>query len=478
MSNADEFSGYDAITQAELVRQGEVTPLELVDAAINRIEQINPRLNAVVTPMYDLAREVAQKPLPDGPFKGVPYLLKDLTATYQGVRHTTGSVVLKDFVADHDTELVRRLKQAGLIIVGITNSPEFGCHVTTEPRLFGPTHNPWNTDHSSGGSSGGSAAAVAAGLVPAAHATDGGGSIRIPASCCGLFGLKPTRARTSLAPDLGDIASGIVNEHAVTRTVRDSAALLDTTAGPAPGDPYYAPLPARPFLQEVNADPGQLRIGFTSRTLSGEKVHPDCVQAVLETSQYCAALGHIVEEATPSINGEMFFTAFETVFSSVIAWNIDTIARLTGQTFTADHFDPLTGFIYQAGQQCSASDYLSAVAVFQHLGRVMADFFGTYDLWLTPTLAEPPVRLGAFDFSPEKSPEESVQRVWSYIPFTPICNATGLPAMTIPLCWNDAGLPVGTHFVGRFGDEATLLRLAGQLEEAYPWAHRKPPVSA
>ncbi len=475
---SDELSGYDLLGQAELVHNGSLSPLELVDAAIARVERANPKLNAVVIPLFDSARDAARQPLPDGPFKGVPYLLKDLIATCEGVRQTSGSVVLKDVVADRDSELVKRLKRSGLIILGKTNTPELGCHVTTEPRLFGPTRNPWDTNFIAGGSSGGSAAAVAAGMVPAAHANDGGGSIRIPASCCGVFGLKPTRARIPLEPEAGSLASGTVVEHAITRSVRDSAALLDATAGPAPGDPYAAPPPTRPFRQEVGSGPGTLRIAFSTQPPFGGDPHPDCIRAVEAATQLCADLGHIVEEATPPVDGERFLAAIDVSASTSTVRTIDALARTMARTFTDDDLDPLTWVIYEIGKGHSAADYLEATTRLQQLGRTMADFLTDHDVWLTPTLRKPPVRLGAFDRRSDESAVEWNRRVWSYIPFTPICNASGQPAITVPLHWNQAGLPVGIHFAGRYGDEATLLRLAGQLEEARPWKNRSPAVSA
>lgn len=474
----NELADTDLIAQADLVRDGSVTPLELVDAAIARIERVNPDLNAVVMLAFDQARAAAQRRLPDGPFKGVPYLLKDLIPTCEGLPQTSGSVVLKDVVADRDSELVKRLKRAGLIILGKTNTPEFGCNVTTEPRLFGPTRNPWNPDYSTGGSSGGSAAAVAARLVPAAHANDGGGSIRIPASCCGLFGLKPTRGRIPLDPNVGSLASGTVVEHAITRSVRDSAALLDATAGPALGDPYFAPSPARPFLQEVGANPGTLRIAVSTEPPFGANPHPDCVRAVQEAAQLCTDLGHTVTETAPRIDGEAFLTAIDVSASTSTTRTIEALSQTTGRTFTGADFDPLTLVIHELGRRHSAADYLNAVTELQSLGRVMADFLSDHDLWLTPTLREPPVLLGTFDRQANESPEEWNRRVWSYIPFTPISNATGQPAMTVPLYWNETGLPVGTHFLGRFGDEATLFRLASQLEQARPWKDLKPEISA
>jgi amidase len=477
MAKLDELASFDAMALAELVRRKQIKPVELVEAAIERIECLNPTLNVVVTPMYEQARAVATGRLPDGPFTGVPFLIKDLGAVYAGVPMTMGSSVMRNFVPDHDNELVIRLKRSGLIILGKTNTPELGILPTTEPRLFGPSHNPWDVKRTPGGSSGGSAAAVAARLVPMAHANDGGGSIRIPASCCGLFGLKPTRARNPIGPDFGDIFSGLVADHAVTRSVRDSAALLDATAGPDVGDPYWAPPPVRPFLQEVGADPGRLRIAFTTTAAPGAKVHPDCVSAVREAAALCARLGHEVTEATPAVNGELVTRSFMVLWSSGCAWTIDGIGLATGRTLTREQFEPLTWALYEMGRQQSASTYLLSLAFLQRVARGIARFFLNYDVWLTPTLSEPPVPLGTFD-SPPQDPLKGLRRAQAFVPFTPVCNATGQPAMSVPLYWNADGLPVGVHIIGRFGDEATLFRLAAQLESARPWAGRRPPVSA
>ncbi|RJP66964.1 MAG: amidase [Candidatus Abyssobacteria bacterium SURF_17] len=477
MPNADDLAHLDATAQAELVRTKQVKPLELVEAAIERIERLNPRLNAVVTPLYDEARKIAAAKLPNGPFKGVPFLLKDLGAANAGVRQTLGSVFARDYVPDHDSELVVRHKRAGLVILGKTNTPEFGILPTTEPRLFGPARNPWDTNRTTGGSSGGSAAAVASGMVPIAHANDGGGSIRIPASCCGLFGLKPTRARNPLGPDLGDMISGLAVEHAVTRSVRDSAALLDATCGPDIGDPYWAPPPKRRFLKEVGADPGTLRIAFTATAQTGVSVHPDCVAAVQDAAKLCADLGHEVTEAAPEANGELALQCFTAVFAGGCAWTFDGLAYLTGKTPTADEVEPLTWAIYQMGRGQSASEYLLAITMLQRMSRDIARFFTEYDIVITPTLAEPPVPLGTFD-SPPDNPLQGLLRAGEFVPFTPVCNFTGQPAMSVPLFWNAEGLPIGVHFIGRFGDEATLFRLAAQLEQARPWANRRPPVSA
>ncbi len=472
----EELISFDATGLAELVRKKEVKAIELVEASIERIERLNPELNAVVTPMFDQAREGAAAHRIEGPFSGVPFLLKDLGAPYTGVRMTMGSAFTKDFVPDHDSELVTRLKRAGLIILGKTNTPELGILPTTEPRLFGPCRNPWNLDRTAGGSSGGAAAAVAARFVPMAHGNDGGGSIRIPASCCGLFGLKPTRARNPLGPDFGDIFSGLVADHALTLSVRDSAALLDATSGPDIGDPYWAPPPARPFLQEVGVDPGRLRIAFTTKTPTGIKVHEDCVTAVQDAVRLCEDLGHELTEASLEIPGEMVTHAFMVIWSAGCAWTIDGIGLVTGRRPTQEQFEPLTWALYEMGRQQSASTYLLSLSFLQRVARNIAQFFQKYDVLLTPTLAEPPVPLGTFDSLPE-NPLQGLRRAEAFVPFTPICNATGQPAMSVPLYWNAEGLPVGVHFIGRFGDEATLFRLAAQLESARPWIGRHPNLS-
>jgi amidase len=467
----------DATAQAELVRRRDVTATELVDAAIAGIERVNPRLNAVITPLFDEARAAAKRPLGDGPFAGVPFLLKDLLASYGGARMTAGAGVLRGYVSPHDSELVRRYKKAGLIVVGKTNTPEFGIPPTTEPVAYGATRNPWDPERSPGGSSGGSAAAVAARMVAMAHGNDGGGSIRIPASCCGLFGLKPTRGRNPLGPDFGDLMSGLVAEHALTRSVRDSATLLDATAGPDVGDPYWAPPPARAFRAEVGADPGRLRIAFTDRAATGTPVDAECVRAVRDAAALCADLGHVVEEGAPTFDDVAFTRAFLTLYAASAAKSIADIERYSGQTVTRELFEPITWALHEMGAQTGASAYLIALEDLQRIARDVARFFTAVDVWLTPVLAEPPVPLGTLDATWEE-PLRGFFRAGELCPFTPICNATGQPAMSVPLHWTGNGLPVGTHFVARFGDEATLFRLAAQLEAARPWAARRPPVSA
>lgn len=472
----DEIALLDATAQAELVRRREVKPAELVELAIDRIEKLNPAINAVVTKMYEQARAAAETITLDGPFAGVPFLLKDLLACNAGVPMTGGSVFQSDFVPAYDSVLVTRLKKAGLLVVGKTNTPEYGLMPTTEPALFGPSRNPWDLSRTTGGSSGGSAAAVAAGIVPMAHGGDGGGSIRIPASCCGLFGLKPTRGRNPLGPDFGDFCSGLVAEHAITRSVRDSAALLDATSGPDTGDPYWAPPRDRPFSEELKTPPGKLRIAFATTTLTGTPVHSDCVAALNDAVELCAELGYEVIEASPDVNGELMVQAFMTMWSAGCAWTIDEMSTKTSRTPSPDKFEELTWAFYELGCAQTASNYLLALQQMQAASRVMAEFLLQYDLWMTPTLAEPPVPLGTFD-SPSE-PLAGLQRAVVFAPFAVFCNITGQPGMSVPLNWNKEGLPIGTHFAGRFGDEATLFRLAAQLEAARPWAVRRPTTLA
>lgn len=471
MPKTDEFAFLDATAQAELVRKKEVKPIELVDAAIERIERLNPQLNAVVTPMYDLAREGAKRELPDGPFTGVPFLLKDLDAAYAGVRMTAGSRMVKDYIPDKDDEIVKRFKRAGLIVVGKTNVPEFGFKTVTEPVLLGIARNPWDTDKTPGGSSGGSAAAVAAGMVPAAHGNDGGGSIRIPASCCGLFGLKPSRYRNPMGSNLFSIQAGIQVEGVLTRSVRDSAAMLDATAGPDIGDTGAAPTPVRPFLEEVDADPGYLNIAFTTSPGEGVPVDEDCITAVHKTAGMLSDLGHNVEEVTP---GNLLPEDAVKIYHGIICWDVEKWARFSDQIPAEDNLETSTWALYQEALKHKAIDHLHAETATHHLALVMGRFLSKYDLLLTPTLAGPPKPIGAF--SAQNLDAEGEMFRWCA--FTPIANLTGQPAMTVPLHWTLEGLPVGSQFIARYGDEATLFRLAAQLEEAHSWAQRRPPISA
>ena len=477
MTAIAEVARLDAIAQAELVRRGDATAVELVEASIDAIEQLNPVLNAVVTPMYEQAIAQARGGV-DGALAGVPYLLKDLIVEVAGVRFTEGSAFLRDNVSEFDSELVVRLRRAGLIIVGKTNTPEFGMAPACEPALFGPTRNPWDTNLSTSGSSGGSAAAVASGMVAAAHGNDLGGSIRYPASACGLFGLKPTRGRNPLGPEYGDAVSGWATEHALTRSVRDSAALLDATSGPALGDPYIVDRPLRPFLKEVGADPGALRIAFTDRSPEGVAGHPDCVAAVRDVAALCESLGHeVVEAELPGLT-PLVGAAIGTVFSAATAWIVGYWIRRLGRHPEADELDPLTRAYWDMGRNVSAGEYLLAVGDCQVFARVVARFLTDVDVWLTPTLSTPPLAIGEIVSTPAE-PLRALERGGPTVAYAGVvANLTGNPAMSVPLFWNVDGLPIGVHFLARFGDEATLFRLASQLEMARPWINRRPPVSA
>jgi amidase len=478
----DEIAFLDATAQAELVRNKHVSATELVTAAIARINRLNPALNAVITPLFEQALHAASSVNTAAPFAGVPFVLKDLVADYAGAARSDGSGFLAGrHVSNHDSELVRRFKQAGLIILGKTNSSEFGLLPTTEPLRFGPTRNPWDLSRGTGGSSGGSSAAVATGMVAAGHANDGGGSIRIPASCCGLVGLKPTRGRNSLAPDMGDIAGGIICEHVVTRSVRDTAAILDATAGPMPGDPYIPPAPERPFAAEVGRAPGRLRIGFGSVSLNGVRAHPDCIAAVESTARLLEELGHEVEEASPQVDRDQLFRSFGAVMTGFLGWSIKAWARRTGFTPRESDFEPATWRTWLHSQAQTGGDYLLAWQDLQSCCREFAGFFSTHDAWLTPTLVKPPVPLGYFDYTHDTR-KQYLEHLGHFTSFTLIANATGQPAISLPLHWarNEAGgsLPIGVQLTGRYGDEATLIRLAAQLEQALPWSHHRPPVSA
>lgn len=473
-----EYSSYDGLGLGELVLKGEVTALELLEEAIIRVEKLNPEINAVVYKFYDAARTAANRKAGSGAFEGVPMLLKDILGDCEGVPTRFASRYMPEMPSDCDSELVARYKRAGLIPFGKTNAPEFGIPPITEPILYGPARNPWNTDYSTGGSSGGSAAAVAAGIVPLAHSNDGGGSIRIPAACCGLVGLKPTRGRNSLAPNLGDVMGGFVCEHVVSRTVRDSAAALDATEGPAAGDPYFAPPKARPYIQEVSREPGRLKIAYCDRGLDGERVHPEAVAGVQKTAKLCASLGHDVEENMPQIvSGEETASAFMTVYAAGLASTIEAVKMYTGVEPSPERLECMTLNLYDAGKKITAAQYLMAVTVLQRLSRQFAAFFEKYDLWLTPTLGCPPLKIGTIDMS---SPSASLadERIFVLSQFTPIYNISGLPAVSLPLHWTAESLPLGVMFGAKFGNEGLLFSIAGQLEAAQPWKERHPPVWA
>jgi amidase len=473
----------DATEQARLVRDGEVSPSELVDEAIGRLESLNPQLNAVIHPLLDEARAAAAGDLPQGPFRGVPFLVKDLSCYMKGVPVHEGLRVARDagHVADHDMWLARKFREAGLITLGRTNTPELGILPTTEPVAYGATHNPWDLERSPGGSSGGSAASVAAGIVAAAHANDGGGSIRIPASHCGLVGLKPSRARVSLSPDFGDVLGGLVAELAVTRSVRDAAGILDAVHGPAPGDPYAAPTPSRPFLEEVGVDPGPLRIGLMTTPPGGQfPADPECVAGAEAAGTLLSELGHHVEPSYPAdMDDPTYIENFLVRWGAGMDWNIRYWERELGRTIGPDDVERCTWALVQMGRTHTAGDLLLAVEQAQRATRRVAAWWADdgFDLLLTPTCAEPPPRLGEHDPTPE-NPLAPILRATPFAIFTALFNTTGQPAISLPLHQTADGLPVGVQLVAAYGREDLLIRIAGQLEQAAPWADRLPPVSA
>ncbi len=480
---SDDFADLDATAQAELVRRGEATPLELVESAIARIVALDPALNAVIHRRFEKARaEASAAERPGGPFRGVPLLIKDLVCHTAGDPFHEGMRVLRDlrWVEREDTYLAAKLRAAGFVFLGRTNVPERGLLPTTEPVAYGPTRNPWDPTRSPGGSSGGSAAAVAARLVPLAHASDGGGSIRMPASACGLVGLKPSRGRTSLGPDFGDIDGGLAVEHAITRTVRDTAALLDVVAGPMPGDPYTAPPPARPFREEVGANLGRLRIGVLVRAPGGlTEVHPDCVAAAEDAARLLESLGHHVDDSHPEVLDDApavldYLTAVGLLIGSGLAATFEQLSRRTGKPIGRDDVEVHTWTIAEMGVASTAARLLEAIWGLQTFSRRFAAWWaGGFDLLLTPTLGEPPPRLGEFVSTPE-DPFAAAMRALRFTPFTISANVTGQPAISLPLHWNSDGLPIGVQLMAAYGREDLLIRVAAQLEMAKPWTAHRP----
>ena len=478
---SDELARADATEQAQMVRDGAATPVELVDAAIARIEASNPKLNAVITPLFEKARAQAKSPeLPNGPFRGVPFLLKDLICQSAGDPHHAGMRLLRDlrWTSDHDTYLAAKLRAAGFIFVGKTNVPELGPLPTTEPEAYGPTRNPWDRTRSPGGSSGGSGAAVAAGMVPAAHGNDGGGSIRIPSSACGLVGLKPSRGRVSLGPDNGDLWSGAVAEHVLTRTVRDTAAILDSVAGQMPGDPYGLPNPTISFRDSAAMPPSRLRIGFmTHAPAEIVPVDADCVAAAKDAARLLESLGHDVEPALPTaLDDREFFAWFGMLVSTGTARDLDYWSAVIGKSISQGDVEAYTWALAEMGRSVSGTKYIEAVQWLQGFTRRTALWWEDgFDLLLTPTLAIPPPPLGQIGPADE-DPMQGLSRSTPMATFTAPFNATGQPAISLPLYWNEAGLPIGVQLVAAYGREDLLIRIAAQLEQARPWAERRPSV--
>ncbi|MCX4745633.1 amidase family protein [Kitasatospora sp. NBC_01287] len=478
MSSPESLRELDGHAQADLVRSGELSESELLRHAIERIERYDGRIGALAVTAFDQALAEAARPGGSaeghGPLHGVPFLLKDLGPTVAGLEATMGSRFLAGFSPRQGSELTDRFRAAGLRVLGKTKTAEFGVLPTTEPQAQGPTRNPWDPTRSAGGSSGGAAAAVAAGLVPIAHANDAGGSIRIPAAACGVFGLKPTRARTPLGPAVGDLMNGLAAEHVVSRSVRDSAAVLDAIAGPATGDPYWAPPTAGRFTQAVRTGLTKpLRIACTTRPGTGP-LDPACAAAVLETAKLCAELGHQVTEAAPEVAFAELVDPFLVLWAAGVSSAITSYAQLSGRIPTADRFEELTWQLYQQGRTLSASQYLLAVGTLQRAARAIAGFYESYDVLLSPVTAWPAPDLGTFAIG---TPDQQLLRAVEFCHETPLANLTGQPAMSVPLHWTDSGLPIGVHATGRFGDEATLFALAAELETAQPWAHRLPAVA-
>lgn len=469
----------DAIDQAALVAKGEVTPSELLEAAIDRIEQSNPSLNAVVIEWFDHARSVAADAgLPPGPFRGVPFLLKDLYTSFAGQTLSNGNVALKEArkVDTVDTTLVARFKAAGLVIAGRTNSPEMGSLPTTQPLAWGPTRNPWALDRTPGGSSGGAAAAVATGMVPFANASDGGGSIRIPASCCGLLGLKPSQGRITVGPARAEVGLGV--ELCLSRTVRDTAALLDAVRGPGIGDTVIAPPPLRPYAEEVGADPGRLRIGLLDSHPRGDFLHQDCVEAARSAASMLEGLGHIVEPAWPACLSDTTLPAkFMGLWATQLAMAARGFSATLGREVTAEDIEPVNWVLIERARQLTAVDYAAAQEAGWAFRRALQQWWADgWELLLTPTVAEPPLPLREFENNPEH-PTAPMRRGGEFAAFTPPFNMSGQPAISLPLYRNADGLPIGVQLAAAYGREDVLIRVAAQLESAHPWSSVHPPTA-
>jgi len=467
--NFPEYEQHDALGLKALIDNREVSPTEVLEAAISRAEKSNPDINAIVTPLFEEAREVAAAKS-EGPLAGIPFLIKDL-AYMKDVRCSFGSRLWQDFIPAHDADIVSRYRKAGLVIFGKTNTPEIGLACTTEPVLFGPARNPWDLTRSTGGSSGGAAAAVAAGILPVAHATDGGGSIRIPASCCGLVGLKPTRGRTPLGPDVGEGWGSMATAHVVSRSVRDSAAFLDATHGPAPGDPYHAPHFTGSFLEAMARHPGRLKIAIDPDAINLNQPHTEVAEALQRTAELCAALGHDVDEQRFEYDRETVGTAASNLVLTNVRNNVLRRAELLGVPVTTDLIEPYTELLVNLASDISGESYARSMFTIHAATRQIETFFNDYDLILSPTLLQPPPALGYMDTSSTdfETYNAHFNQFWGY---TNLYNATGNPAISLPLAWSSENLPIGMQFVASTGNESLLLQISRQLEEAAPWFNR------
>jgi amidase len=471
-----DYEQYDALGLADLVKRGKVSPSELLEAAIERVEARNGAVNAVTMKLYDYGRKAVADGLPEGPFTGVPFLLKDLTASLAGVKTTRGSKFFADAPPPAADSLhVTRLKKAGLVIFGRTNTCELGLSLTCEPQLYGPTKSPWDLTRISGGSSGGAAASVGARMLPIAHASDGFGSIRAPAACCGIVGLKPTRGRNTFAPYTGEGLGGCSTEHAVSLTVRDTAALLDATAGAGPGDPYVAPAPPRPFLAEAETKPRPLRIAYTTAAPNGAPVETEYLKALAETVVFCKDLGHKVEEADPDIDRAAVVPTFLTFAAANMVVNLASHPT-AGRPARKGEVENVCWGTAQRGEKITSADYVRATQTAHRLGRQMAAFHERYDVLLTPGLGTLPPKLGWIDMMLEDV-DEYWRRVFTFSPFTVWFNLTGQPALMLPLGRSASGFPIAVQLAGRYGEEGTILSLGAQLEKARPWFDKKPPVA-
>jgi amidase len=476
--NLVEYASYDALGLAELVRNKQVAAAELRDCAMEAIELLNPAINAIVATTPEEAANALARDAGDAPFAGVPFLIKDLGVAYAGVPSEGGCRLLKDMIAPHDSELATRHKRAGFVTIGRTNTPEIGNNASTEPLANGPTRNPWDVRRSAGGSSGGAAAAVAAGITPIAHASDGGGSIRVPASNCGVFGLKPTRGRNPSGPDLDELLFGLVNDHAVSRTVRDSAAMLDATAGREIGSRVFIPPPMGSFLAASKHDPRRLRIAFTVQPpRNGGRAHADCAAMIADVAALCHDLGHEVVEGAPDIDLSEVSHVFLVLAAVAVRQMVAAIRQFTGRQANHDSLEATTLKILEFGESCTAADLAGAFDVLHRICRSLGAFFTSCDVWLSPVLAIPPPALGYLNGDDASlSGMEWISKIMTVCPYTAMFNQSGQPAMSVPLHWNADGLPIGSQFAGHLGAEETLFSLAGQLERARPWAHRRPPV--